>query len=251
MRVPVCAPFRTVIDNLLTAGTPQLRGRAIKPAFFLPNETIHNMRKEIADLWKVIEPSVEGSGLELVELQFAREEGGFTLRVFIDRLADAARLPGASKPDDLFAATPVSHEDCEQVSREVSAILDVEDVIAHAYRLEVSSPGIDRPLRREKDFQRFAGRRAKVRTSDPVDGRRNFSGTLRGAHDGSVEIECDGQSCKVPVDLIARANLVPDWAAEFRRVGSGQGISPDQDHRGGVEDAFAGSPPSRSDRSAS
>ncbi len=214
------------------------------------------MRKETADLWKLADPYVDGAGLELVELQYTRESEGWTLRVFIDRPTDArptdaARLPGASEPDALFVAPAISHEDCERVSRDLSAALDVANLIGHTYRLEVSSPGIDRPLRREKDFNRFSGQKVKIRTGDPVDGRRNFSGTLRGAHEGVVDIEGDGQSYKVPLDFIVRANLVPDWAAEFRRVGSEQAMSPDRSHRGGAGGATSASVHNGSDRSAS
>jgi ribosome maturation factor RimP len=119
----------------------------------------------------------------------------------------------------------VSHEDCEQVSRDLSATLDVADCIHHAYRLEVSSPGIDRPLRRERDFARFAGQEAKIRMTDPVEGRRNFSGVLAGASEGRVQINCEGRSYQLPLDMIVRANLVPDWDAEFRRsAGEGPAV---------------------------
>jgi ribosome maturation factor RimP len=108
------------------------------------------------------------------------------------------------------------------VSRDLSAALDVADVITHAYRLEVSSPGIDRPVRRLVDFQRFVGRQVKVRMTDAVEGRRNFSGTVRGADNGVVQVDCDGRCYQLPVDAIARAHLVPDWEAEFRRSGGGK-----------------------------
>jgi ribosome maturation factor RimP len=104
------------------------------------------------------------------------------------------------------------------VSHEVSAVLDVADAIPHAYRLEVSSPGLDRPLRREADFRRFGGRTVKLRTHDPVEGRRNFLGTLLDAHDGVVRIECDGRTYQVPVAGLVKANLVPDWKAEFKKA---------------------------------
>jgi ribosome maturation factor RimP len=108
------------------------------------------------------------------------------------------------------------------VSRDVSAALDVADSIPHAYQLEVSSPGLDRPLRREGDFARFAGQNARIKMSDDggVEGRRNFSGTIRGAKDGRVEIECDGRSYQLPIDGIAKANLIPDWEREFHRSAS-------------------------------
>lgn len=182
------------------------------------------MRKEIAHLWNLVEPAAAAAGFEVVELSFGREEGGWVLRLFIDRPFEAERdtaprLPGATQPDPLFAGSGISFDDCERVSRDVSAALDVADVITHAYRLEVSSPGLERPLRREKDFRRFAGRKVKIRTNSPVDGRRNFSGTLVDAAGGVVEVHCDDRSYRVPIDEVTRANLVPDWDAEFRRAG--------------------------------
>ena len=119
-----------------------------------------------------------------------------------------------------WADAPVSHADCERVSRDISAALDVADIIPHAYQLEVSSPGLDRPLRRERDFARFAGQSARVKLADGVEGRRNFSGTIRGAKDGVVEIECDGRSYQLPIEQVAKANLVPDWEREFHRSAS-------------------------------
>jgi ribosome maturation factor RimP len=173
------------------------------------------MRKEVDDLWRLIEPPIEGAGLELVELEWNREAEGWVLRAYID-YPEGPRIPGAPNCDGPFPMH-VGHEDCERVSREISTLLDVSEAIRHAYRLEVSSPGIDRPLRRERDFARFAGQQAKIRTSDPVDGRRNFSGVLLGVQDGNARIECDGKSYQLPLTLVVRANLVPDWEAEFRR----------------------------------
>jgi ribosome maturation factor RimP len=158
-----------------------------------------------------VEPAVRGAGFDLVELEFGREAGGAVLRVFIDQAP-------ADEGGPVERAVGVGHEDCELVSRDLSAALDVADVIPYAYRLEVSSPGIARPLRRPEDFRRFSGQKAKIRTSDSVDGRRNFSGTLRGVHDGFVDIECEGKSYKVPIEGVVRANLVPDWALEFKKA---------------------------------
>jgi ribosome maturation factor RimP len=184
------------------------------------------MRKEVDELWRLIEPPIEGAGLELVELQWNREVEGWVMRVFIDRPA-GPKLPGTSEGgESVFEPTFVSHQDCEQVSRDLSATLDVADCIHHAYRLEVSSPGIDRPLRRERDFARFAGQEAKIRMTDPVEGRRNFSGVLAGASGGRVQIDCEGRSYQLPLDIIVRANLVPDWDAEFRRsAGEGPAVA--------------------------
>ena len=166
------------------------------------------MKKELKDLWLLTEPYVRDAGFDLIEVTFGRESSGWVLRLFIDAPAGAS--------------VTVSHDDCARVSRDVSAALDVADVIPHAYQLEVSSPGLDRPLRREGDFARFVGENARVKMSDEggVDGRRNFSGTIRGARDGRVEIECDGRSYQLPIDEIAKANLVPNWEREFHRSAS-------------------------------
>jgi hypothetical protein len=122
--------------------------------------------------------------------------------------------------------------------------LDVEDVIHHTYKLEVSSPGLDRPLRREHDFRRFAGQQVKIRCTEPSDGRRNFSGVLRGAQNGQVEVDCEGRVYQLPITAIARANLVPDWAAEFRRQaagGEGGSRPPELERKGAWEDSQGGS----------
>ncbi len=139
------------------------------------------MRKEIRDLWTLAEPYVTDAGFDLVEVQSGREASGWIVRLYIDRMPQAGAVDSAKEG-------PISHEDCERVSRDISAALDVADLIPHAYQLEVSSPGLDRPLRRERDFARFVGRSARIRLLEGVEGRRNFSGTLRGARDGLVEI---------------------------------------------------------------
>ncbi len=165
-------------------------------------------------MWTLAEPYVNDAGFDLVEVQAGREAPGFVVRLYIDHLPDAGGATGVAN------GAPISHEDCERVSRDVSAALDVADLIPHAYQLEVSSPGLDRPLRRERDFARFAGQSARIRLTEGVDGRRNFSGTLRGARDGLVEIECDGRSYQLPIASVAQAKLVPDWEAEFHRSAS-------------------------------
>lgn len=177
------------------------------------------MRKDVTQIASLIEPVLKGAGLDLVEIDWGREEGGWVLRVYIDHpLADGPAVPGGPDISSLVPPPSVTFDDCERASRDISATLDVADVITHAYRLEVSSPGIDRPLRRETDFRRFAGRQVKVRTLDPVEGRRNFSGTLLGATGGLVDVECEGRAYKIPVIGVARANLVPDWDAEFKKA---------------------------------
>jgi len=189
------------------------------------------MRKDTQDLWNLVEPYVRDAGFDLVEVQSGREPSGWIVRLFIDR--PAAAQPGAEpgKGTEALASSEselgVSHLDCERVSRDVSAALDVADLIPHAYELEVSSPGLDRPLRRLQDFSRFTGREARIRMTEGVDGRRNFSGRIAGVEaapaaglDGFVAIECDGRTYHLPVGDIAKANLVPDWAKEFKRSAS-------------------------------
>lgn len=138
-----------------------------------------------------------GYGLELFDVQFRREASGMVLRVQIDR-------PGpASSAED-----SVSVEDCARVSRDLSALLDVDDVVPTAYTLEVSSPGLDRPLRSADDYRRFAGRRAKVVMREPVDKQSFFRGTLGGVDGDAVTIETDdGKQHRVPLGAITRANL--------------------------------------------
>jgi ribosome maturation factor RimP len=141
----------------------------------------------------IVEEAVRAAGYDLVDLEFRREAHRWVLRAYIDLLEGE---PGG-----------VSHTDCERASRSISATLDVADPIPYSYSLEVSSPGLARPLRRESDYRRFAGRRARIKLHDPVAGRRNFVCTLRGATDGVVTIEADGREVSFPLTAIAKATL--------------------------------------------
>jgi len=140
-------------------------------------------------LLKLLEPAIEALGYELVELEFPPH----LLRIYIDREGG------------------VTVDDCEKVSRQVSAVLDVEDPIAGAYTLEVSSPGLDRPLRKEADYTRFAGGRVKLELALPKDGRRRYTGILKGCEAGEVLIEVDGALHKLPLADIGKARLVPEF----------------------------------------
>ncbi|HUH02713.1 MAG TPA: ribosome maturation factor RimP [Kofleriaceae bacterium] len=157
-------------------------------------------RKTRQKLIEIAEPVCAGAGYELVDLRYL-SEGSWVVRVYIDRSTPGA--PG------------ISFEDCEQVSRELSAVLDVEDPLPQAYRLEVSSPGIDRPLRTAPHFERFAQQRARITLIDGVDGRRNFTGTLQGIDSSPdstvVLIDVDGTHFRLPLHDIASAKLIPDW----------------------------------------
>ena len=154
--------------------------------------------KEGIEQVRVIAERVAASrGLEIWDIQSRRETTGHVVRVFIDRPGPAAT-----------AEESVSIEDCEQVNREISTILDVEDPLPFAYTLEVSSPGLDRPLRSAADYQRFAGRLAKVVVSEPVDRQKAFEGHLRGVEGDDVLLETsNGRMHRLPFRLITRGRL--------------------------------------------
>jgi ribosome maturation factor RimP len=144
-------------------------------------------------------------GLELFDVQLRREATGLVLRVIIDR-PDPGR-PVAPQDD------AVGIEDCQRVSQDLSALLDVEeeelgaDALGQAYTLEVSSPGLDRPLRHEADYRRFNGRMAKLVTIEPVNGQSAFAGRLAGIDDGVVLLEEGRKFHRVPLARIKRARL--------------------------------------------
>lgn len=140
-------------------------------------------------LEKVVEPAVAGMGYELVDVQASN--GGRLLRLFIDK-------PGG-----------VTLDDCAGVSRHLTRVLAVEGIDYE--RLEVSSPGLDRPLRKEADFARFAGQRAEIRMRTPdATGRRKFAGVLRGAEAGQVALEVDGRVVDLALADLDKAKLVPE-----------------------------------------
>ena len=153
---------------------------------------------DVAEQVRDIASRVAGSfGLEIFDVQFRREGRGMVLRVQIDR-------PGSGA----LGGEGVSVEDCASVSRDLSAILDVEDVVPTAYVLEVSSPGLDRPLRRADEYRRFSGRRAKLVMREAVDGQMFFKGRLAGIDANDVLIETDdARTHRVPLSVITRANL--------------------------------------------
>lgn len=148
---------------------------------------------------------VESYGLELFDLQFRRESIGWVLRVVLDRTWSRDTTPRNA------AEELVSVDDCSRVSQDLSAILDVEPELVggidRAYTLEVSSPGLDRPLRGEDDYRRFAGRLAKIVTTAPVDGQSHFEGRLGGVDDGAVLVEQGRRTHRVPLTAIRRARL--------------------------------------------
>jgi ribosome maturation factor RimP len=132
----------------------------------------------------------DSEGLELVQLEYRRERGGRIMRLFIDK-------PGG-----------VTLEDCASISRELGDLLDVHLSDLGPYHLEVSSPGPNRPLAREADFERFRGQRARIRTLSPIDGQKNFSGVLEGVAGGRVRINTGRSTAAIPIEAISKACLM-------------------------------------------
>jgi ribosome maturation factor RimP len=165
---------------------------------------------DIVGQLRAIAGRVAGShGFDLFDLQYRREGSGMVLRVLIDR---PWHEPGAST-EESTVEEGLSVEDCAAVSRDLSAVLDVEDMLPTSYTLEVSSPGLDRPLRHGSDYRRFAGRRAKIVMREAVDGQMFFKGRLSGTEShagrdvGILIATDDGRIHRVPIDTITRANL--------------------------------------------
>lgn len=134
-------------------------------------------------------PVLEELGLELIEVQYRREQSGWVLRLIIDKQEG------------------VSLDDCTTVSREISQLLDIEDFIDQAYNLEVSSPGLDRPLKSMADFQRFTGRKAKIKTIAPIDGEHVFIGKILQATGETIILAAKSRELEIPFAQVAKARL--------------------------------------------
>lgn len=151
---------------------------------------LQDVENKVRDL---AEPLLTDMGLELVDVEYKNEHGSWVLRVYIDK-------PGG-----------VTLDDCTDVSRELGTLLDVEDPVPQSYNLEVSSPGLNRPLVKEKDFKKFSGHRAKIRTTEPIEGRKNFKVTIKGFEDGSVVVEDDqGTVYSIGLGNIEKARLIAE-----------------------------------------
>jgi ribosome maturation factor RimP len=137
----------------------------------------------------VAEALCDDLGLELVHLEYLRDRGGRIMRLYVDKPAG------------------VTLEDCAAVSRELSDLLDVQLPELGQYHLEVSSPGPNRPLSRPSDFERFRGRQAKIRTRAPINGQKNFSGTLEGLSDGAVRLNLGRTTIAIAIESISKAHL--------------------------------------------
>lgn len=159
------------------------------------------MTDKATEISALLAPTVASMGLELLGAEYLPSPGGAVLRLYID-------VPPAES-----AERNVGIEDCEAVSREVSAQLDVEDPITSNYTLEVSSPGIDRPLFALSHYTRFLGQSAKVGLKLPQDGRRRLQGRIDKVDSDTITFDVDGAPITVAFDNIDKAKLVPDWEA--------------------------------------
>ena len=142
------------------------------------------------EAWNLLEPVVAAHGMEIIEIEYRRESSGWVLRIFIDR------------------EQGISVEDCAEISRVAGDLLDVAELIQTPYNLEVSSPGVDRPMRKPEHFQRHVGDVIELRTTFPIQNRRNFKGELKDASGEAVVIECDMKSYSIPILFIERARLL-------------------------------------------
>ena len=158
-----------------------------------PHHTLE--QKVINEVAAVMAEVIEHEGFELVDVTYRREPHGWILRVFIDR-------------DD-----GVTIDDCTLVSRQLSDLLDVKADMPQAYRLEVSSPGLNRPLTKPADFLRFQGKRIRLRTHTAIDGRKNFTGKLLEFRDGNLFLDIEGTVFQIAYGSLEKANLIYDFHA--------------------------------------
>jgi ribosome maturation factor RimP len=161
---------------------------------FLDSE--NKMDGTVEQVWRLAAPVAAQEGMEIVDIEFRREggRGGRVLRLYLDK-------EGGPNMDEI-----------SRVSRALSDVLDSSDAIESSYTLEVSSPGINRPLRRPEHFTRFIGKRVRVRTREPIDGRRSFLGILREAAADKIVVFQDGKECVIPFSLIEKSNYEHDWS---------------------------------------
>lgn len=143
----------------------------------------------VQDAWDVFEPELAELGYELIEVEYLPEYGSMVLRLYID------------------SEGGVNVDGCAEASRLISAIMDQANFIGSEYMLEVSSPGIERPVRKPADFVRFTGEAIKLKTVTPIEGRRRYSGTLSGFEDGLIAIDVDGTTHQIHIENVKKAKL--------------------------------------------
>jgi len=151
----------------------------------------------VARVWELAAPLAAREGMEIIDIQFRREgsRGSKVLRLYLDK-------ENGPNVDDLT-----------RVSRQISELLDAHDAVEGAYTLEVSSPGINRPLKKVEHFERFVGKRIRVRTREMIYGRRSFLGVLEEVSEGQVTVEQEGKIYRIPLSDIEKSNYAHDWSA--------------------------------------
>jgi ribosome maturation factor RimP len=143
----------------------------------------------IESIRELTEPVILSQGLELVDIEFFSEPRGWVLRFYIDKEGG------------------VTLEHCRRLSEQLGDVIDIKEIIPHRYILEVSSPGLNRVLKKEKDFLRYRGEIIKVKVAEPIDGRKHFQGTLVGCKEGNIVVDIDAQQYLIPIALISKANI--------------------------------------------
>jgi len=152
-------------------------------------------QETVRNLSEIVSPVVEAEGMELVDLQFQREQNGWVVRLFVDKSGG------------------VNLDDCGALSTQIGHLLDVENVIPHSYTLEVSSPGVDRPLKKLEDFVRFKGKLIVIRLDQPIHGRKKWRGRIHDVRESMIELlpKNRGESVELPFSHIEKANLEFEW----------------------------------------
>lgn len=153
--------------------------------------------RTVSRIWELATQIADGEAMEVVDVELRREgsRAGRVLRLYLDK-------QGGPNVDDLG-----------RVSRQLSELLDAHDIVEGSYTLEVSSPGINRPLKKPEHFQRFIGKRVRVRTGDMIDGRRSFLGILSEVSGDTIRIEVEGKPYQIPFSMIEKSNYEHDWSA--------------------------------------
>lgn len=147
----------------------------------------------VREISQLIEPILEEMGIELVDVEYVSSQGGWVVRVYVDKEGG------------------ITVDDCASVSREIEEIIDIKDIVPHSYILEVSSPGLNRPLKKEKDFQQAVGKKIKAKTSIPLGGRRHFTGYLRAFRNGTLYLQVENNMVSLSSRNVEKANVVYEF----------------------------------------
>lgn len=189
----LCLTHYTVILIRQFAGLQFGSGYFLNPLFYYRNmesEKIYSINQKVSSL---VEPILLSLGFELVDVEYLSANSRWVLRLFIDKEGG------------------VTIDDCAQVSREIGDLIDIKDIIDHKYVLEVSSPGLNRPLKKDKDFIRAIDKKIKVKLSEPVNNCSNFSGYLKDFKDGTLILEVEEEEAVLPRSKVYKANLVYEF----------------------------------------